>query len=94
MTAWLHLPTSPPVIAHISRASADEPFLAFVLKLRPERIAALLLETVPAATARPGPVDATPHGIAVSDASPALLDATRPAARAARHARRRRCQVP
>ena len=40
-----------------------------VLDLRPERIAALLLET--AAAARPG----TPAGIAVSDASPALLDA-------------------
>ena len=64
-----------PVIAHIAQASADEPFLAFVLKLRPERIAALLLETAPPATARPGPVDAAPAGIAVSDASPALLDA-------------------
>jgi AraC-like DNA-binding protein len=65
-----------PVIGHIAQASADEPFLACVLELRPEMIAALLLETAPAATARPGAVDATPAGIAVSDASPALLDAT------------------
>jgi AraC-like DNA-binding protein len=64
-----------PVIGHITHASADEPFLAFVLEPRPEQIAALLLETAPAATARPGAVDATPDGLAVSDASPALLDA-------------------
>ena len=64
-----------PVIGHIVRASAEEPFLAFVLKLRPERIAALLLETAPASNVRPGAVDASPAGIAVSDASPALLDA-------------------
>jgi AraC-like DNA-binding protein len=63
-----------PMIAHIVQASAEEPFLAFVLELRPERIAALLLETAPA-TVRPGAVDAAPAGIAVSDASPALLDA-------------------
>jgi AraC-like DNA-binding protein len=65
-----------PVIGHLVQASTDEPFLAFVLELRPARIAALLLETAPGATARPGAVDATPAGIAVSDASPALLDAT------------------
>jgi AraC-like DNA-binding protein len=59
-----------PVVGHITRASADEPFLAAVLELRPERIAALLLETAPATA--PGH---TPMGIAVSDASPALLDA-------------------
>jgi AraC-like DNA-binding protein len=64
-----------PVIGHIAQASADEPFLTFVLELRPERIAALLLETAPAATARPDAIDATPAGIAVSDASRALLDA-------------------
>jgi AraC-like DNA-binding protein len=63
-----------PVIGHITHASADEPFLAFVLRLRPEKIATLLLE-MPTATTRPGAADATPAGIAVSDASPALLDA-------------------
>jgi transcriptional regulator GlxA family with amidase domain len=57
------------------KASAEEPFLAFVLKLRPEMIAALLLETAPAGSLRPGGIDATPAGIAVSEASPALLDA-------------------
>jgi AraC-like DNA-binding protein len=64
-----------PVIGHLVQASADKPFLAFVLALRPARIAALLLETAPAATPRAGPVNHTPAGIAVSDASPALLDA-------------------
>ncbi|HWX96090.1 MAG TPA: AraC family transcriptional regulator [Solirubrobacteraceae bacterium] len=63
-----------PVIGHITRATVEDPFLAVVLELRPETIAALLLETAPAATARPG-ADATPAGIAVSDASPALIDA-------------------
>jgi hypothetical protein len=47
-----------------------------VFELRLERIAALLLETAPPVTSRPGAVDGTPAGIAVSDASPALLDAT------------------
>jgi AraC-like DNA-binding protein len=61
-----------PVMGHVTQASADEPFLAMVLKLRPERIAALLLDTAPVAISA---VDATPAGIAVSDASPALLDA-------------------
>ena len=61
-----------PVTGCLVQASADEPFLAFVLELRPERIAALLLETAPA---RLGAATATPAGIAVSDASPALLDA-------------------
>jgi AraC-like DNA-binding protein len=64
-----------PVIGHVTRATVEEPFLAFVLKLRPVSIAALLLETVPAAAVVPGAVDATPAGIAVSDASPALIDA-------------------
>jgi AraC-like DNA-binding protein len=64
-----------PVIGHITHATVEEPFLAVVLELRPERIAALLLETAPAATGRPGAAEATPAGIAVSDAAPALIDA-------------------
>jgi AraC-like DNA-binding protein len=64
-----------PVVGHIVQATDHEPFLALVLKLRPERIAALLLETTPAPTVRPAGIDAAPAGIAVSDASPALLDA-------------------
>jgi AraC-like DNA-binding protein len=64
-----------PVIGHITHATVEEPFLAAVLELRPDRIAALLLETAQAATARPGAIDATPAGIAVSDASPTLIDA-------------------
>ena len=64
-----------PVIGHITHATVKEPFLAVVLELRPDRIAALLLETAPSATARPGAAHATPSGIAVSDAAPALIDA-------------------
>jgi AraC-like DNA-binding protein len=64
-----------PVIGRIVQASAREPFLAFVLRLSPQRIAELLLETTPAPPARPRAVDAAPAGIAVSEASPALLDA-------------------
>jgi AraC-like DNA-binding protein len=64
-----------PVVGHIVQASADEPFLAFVLRLRPDKIASLLLETAPAGTIRRGTPDAVAAGIALSDASPALLDA-------------------
>jgi transcriptional regulator GlxA family with amidase domain len=46
-----------------------------MLALRPERIAALLLETAPLAGVPAGTVEAVPSGLAVSDASPALLDA-------------------
>jgi AraC-like DNA-binding protein len=64
-----------PVIGHVTQATVEEPFLGVVLELRPERIAALLLETAPSTAARPGAVEATPAGIAVNDASPALIDA-------------------
>jgi AraC-like DNA-binding protein len=64
-----------PVTGHITHASADEPFLAFVLELRPRMIAALLLETATVAAAAPAVPDGLPSGIAVSEASPALLDA-------------------
>ncbi|MCU1430734.1 MAG: bacterial regulatory helix-turn-helix s, AraC family protein [Actinomycetia bacterium] len=72
---FLVLSVELPVVGKITQASADEPFLALVLALRPEKIAALLLETAPAATAQLGAVDAMPSGIAVSNASPALVDA-------------------
>jgi AraC-like DNA-binding protein len=64
-----------PVIRHVTHARAAEPFLAVVLELRPQMIAALLLETGPPSTDEPEAVDRGPAGIAVSDASPALLDA-------------------
>jgi AraC-like DNA-binding protein len=64
-----------PVIGHVTHATVEEPFLAVVLELRPERIAALLLDTASGATARAGAGDAMPVGIAVSDASGALVDA-------------------
>jgi AraC-like DNA-binding protein len=64
-----------PVLGNVTHARADEPFLAFVLELRAQMIAALLLETATAATAAPAVSDGLPCGIAVSDASPALLDA-------------------
>jgi AraC-like DNA-binding protein len=65
-----------PVIGHVTRATVEEPFLAFVLELRPERIAALLLETAPAAASGAETVDPVLAGLAVSDASPALIDVT------------------
>ena len=64
-----------PVIGHITQGSADEPFLAAVLELRPPMIAALLLETPPSSTARAERANPEPAGLAVSDASAALLDA-------------------
>jgi hypothetical protein len=48
-----------PVIGHITHATVKEPFLAVVLELRPERIAALLLETALPATGRPQPARAS-----------------------------------
>ena len=58
-----------PVVGHITKASASEPFQAVVVDLRPDRIATLLLETSPVIP----PAPAT--GISVDAASPALLDA-------------------
>jgi AraC-like DNA-binding protein len=67
------VPVELPVVGHIVQASPGEPLLAFVLRLRAEKIAALLAETTPAATARTRTADSV--GIGVSAASPALLDA-------------------
>jgi AraC-like DNA-binding protein len=64
-----------PVVGRIVQASADEPFLAFVLRLRPDKIASLLLETAPAGSTRRGTPDAVAAGIALSDASPSPGDA-------------------
>jgi len=69
------VPVELPVVGHITQASPGEPFLAFVLRLRPEKIATLLAEATPVTTAAPRADGAAPRGIAVSDASPALLDA-------------------
>lgn len=60
-----------PVIGRIVQARPDAPFLAAVLTLRPQRIAALLLETGAGPPAPP----AAPAGFAVGAAAPALLDA-------------------
>jgi AraC-like DNA-binding protein len=59
-------PVELPVVGRI----IDAPFLAVVVALRPEKIAALLLDTA----VRP-PAEAAPDAVAVSDASPELLDA-------------------
>lgn len=67
------VPVELPVIGKITQASPDAPLLAFVLMLRQETIAALLAETV--AATPPRARAAVPAGIAVSDASPPLLDA-------------------
>jgi AraC-like DNA-binding protein len=64
-----------PVTGRVTQARADEPFLAFALELRPQMVAALLLETATAVAAPPPVPEGVPFGIAVSDASPALLDA-------------------
>jgi AraC-like DNA-binding protein len=69
------VPVELPVVGHITQASPEEPFLAFVLRLRPGKIATLLAETAPVTTAAPRASGAAALGIAVSDASPALLDA-------------------
>ena len=68
------VPVELPVTGHITKASPGSPLLACVIMLGQENIAALLAglsrtATVPRASA------AVPAGIAVSDASPALLDA-------------------
>jgi len=57
-----------PVIGQALQASADEPFAVFSMTLKPTAIAPLLLETVN--TARPPAFS----GLAVSDATPELLD--------------------
>jgi AraC-like DNA-binding protein len=79
------VPVELPVVGHIVQASPGEPLLAFVLRLRAEKIAALLAETTPAATVRARAAGTTrvgttrvvagPATIGVSAASPALLDA-------------------
>lgn len=59
-----------PVTGAIIEASSDRPFLVFLLHLDPATIATLLVQSTPA------PVAASLEcGIAVSDASPAILDA-------------------
>jgi AraC-like DNA-binding protein len=57
-----------PVIGQALRASADEPFAVFSMKLRPAAIAPLLLET--GTTGKPPAFS----GLAISDATPELLD--------------------
>ena len=69
------VPVELPVIGHITQASPAAPLQAFVLMLRQEKIAALLAEVSQAVTALPSRPAVVPAGIAVSDASPALLDA-------------------
>jgi AraC-like DNA-binding protein len=59
-----------PVTAHVTRASREHPFLAFGLVLRAAAIAELLLESGPSGHGRPSSA-----GIAVSAATPELLDA-------------------
>ncbi|HEY2267958.1 MAG TPA: AraC family transcriptional regulator [Streptosporangiaceae bacterium] len=75
---FLIVPVELPVVGHIAQASPAEPLLAFVLSLRPEKIAALLAETAPVTTAvgvRAARTHDSPARIGVSDASPALIDA-------------------
>jgi AraC-like DNA-binding protein len=62
-----------PITGHYTEASPAAPALGFGLTLRPSAIAALLLDAT--AGARAGSRGVPPPGIAVSDASPALIDA-------------------
>ncbi len=76
-----------PVIGHVTHASADEPFLAFVLELRPQMIAALLLETATAASRRTGGPRRLARGHRRQRRITGAVGRDRPAARAARRAR-------
>jgi AraC-like DNA-binding protein len=85
-----------PLVSHITRASAGEPFVAVGLPLRPDVIASLLLE-------EPGPAvaGATRHGrpetgpaLAVSDADDDLLGAIERLLRLARNPRDGRVLSP
>jgi AraC-like DNA-binding protein len=58
-----------PIASHVVRASADEPYLAVGMTLRPATIATLLLEV---AAGDHTPVE--PSGMAVSDATTELLE--------------------
>jgi AraC-like DNA-binding protein len=60
-----------PIVAHITEATSAAPFLGVGIDLHPGPIAALLLEAGPVGPTAEGP----PLGLAVSQASPALLDA-------------------
>jgi AraC-like DNA-binding protein len=60
-----------PVTAHISEASATDPFLGFGMDLESDEIASLLLEAGPTRAAS----DKPPLGLAVSDAGDAFVDA-------------------
>ena len=61
-----------PVVGSIVAADSREPFMAVVLRLRPDRIASLLFDTGPAG----GPPDEhTPSAFGVGQAPPPLLDA-------------------
>ncbi|WP_158913944.1 AraC family transcriptional regulator [Caulobacter sp. S45] len=58
-----------PIVSNVVRASAEQPYLAVGVALKPAAIATLLLETASA-----GSPAAHPLGMAVSDATPELLE--------------------
>ena len=59
-----------PIVAHVTQASPERPFLGIGIDLQPASIAELLLETSPARVA-----DETHLALAVSEVAPALRDA-------------------
>jgi len=59
-----------PLTIHVSTATPERPFVALGLKLKPEKVATLLLETAVA-----DDVPAEPAGLGVSDASTEVLEA-------------------
>jgi AraC-like DNA-binding protein len=64
-----------PVTGRFTEASPERPALGVGLTLRPSVIAELMLHPGARDLPRPGRGPAVPSGVAVSDASPALLDA-------------------
>jgi AraC-like DNA-binding protein len=61
-----------PVVGTIVAADADEPFLAVVVRLQPDRIASLLLDTGVPRLPSGGP---SPSAFGIGQAAPPLLDA-------------------
>lgn len=61
-----------PITFQVSRASAERPYMALAMTLRPAAVASLLLE---AASVERTPVNAGATGLGVSDAGPELLEA-------------------
>lgn len=74
---YLMITLEVPITAKVVRASREEPFLSFGMLLRPAEIAALLLESGSAAKTAGKTSTEDAGGVALSHASPELVDAVR-----------------